>query len=114
MAWSNIHIFDNQIKYAGDRASLIKLPGTTTCFWLSAKCIRSGKTWNSYSIGINDEWDYHTVDGQQKDVITGDELLSYFENQAPIYKKQVYQKIHHMPEEIQPLKNRDVPDDLRR
>lgn len=118
MAWVNIDIFDTQIAFETDKAILVKIPQSKTKFWLPRRVVHSGKTYNSVSIGINEDWDYMTERGKTriKESIKGIDLAELFSNQVPIRGKKYKpaQYIKHVPSDQEPIKNRVIDDDLIR
>lgn len=83
--WKNIDINTNQVKYDTGNSSLIKFPNSKKCFWLSNKCVRSGKHDAALNIGINTEFEYLGDDKKTK--YSGEYIIESFSKNVVVGKQ---------------------------
>ena len=112
--WKNIDINDNQVKYDTGKASLIKLPGSEDKFWVSNKCVRSGKHSAALNIGINTDFSYHAVRGKTiKFELSGEDIIEAFEGEVVSAPQPKVTFIENKPDHIEP-KDVEADDSLLR
>lgn len=107
-----IIINKSQIKYQTPKALLIKVPNTSSAFWISNKmATSSGK---QVAIYLPENWQYrifkNAKDVQEEDI---NYLRAAFENQIYEPKKTTPSVVRHTPNKIKPIK-RDIENEFIR
>jgi hypothetical protein len=90
-----IRISNSNIKHDTGRAILIKVPGTSNCFWISWKMVHVKG--NGYSVFLPDDWDYKLIREKSRtfsETVNIDYMEDHFANMK------LKEAVHHKPDEL--------------
>ena len=119
--WNNIKINKSQIAYETDRATLIKLPDSSSfkgkAFWHPSKLVRECKEgkchWFEFS--FTDEWEFKIISQKKgsdyKKIASAETMLEIFEKQIDVEDNESYLEVE---EPIKINKSVEVDSTLKR